>query len=113
MSSLESLKNQIENANALGRGNLEAQGVSTTGNETTYQIMKKIGDITGSGSPSVVKVQSDWEQTDPSDNSYIKNKPFEIGDVEITYTSTFENDTTIVVEKFEELKTRYEKKKED
>lgn len=42
-----SLKTQIENANALGRENLNAKGVSTDGTETTYEIMSKIADVSG------------------------------------------------------------------
>lgn len=44
-----SLKSQIENANALGRANLNAKGVQTDGTETTYEIMSKIADVQGGG----------------------------------------------------------------
>ncbi len=42
---LSKLKTQIENANSLGRTNLNAKGVTTDGTETTYQIMNKIATI--------------------------------------------------------------------
>lgn len=44
------LKQLIENANALGRQNLNAKGITTDGTETTYQIMGKIAEIQGGGS---------------------------------------------------------------
>lgn len=46
---LTELKTQIENANNVGRTNLNAKGVTTDGTETTYQIMSKIASISGEG----------------------------------------------------------------
>lgn len=48
-----SLTSQIEIINALGRQNLENKGVTTDGTETTYQIMSKIADVTGGGTPNI------------------------------------------------------------
>jgi hypothetical protein len=46
---LTALKTLIENANNLGRGNLNAKGVTTDGTETTYQIMSKIANVSSEG----------------------------------------------------------------
>ena len=43
------LTQKIEQANALGRQNLNAKGITTDGTETTYQIMNMIADIQQSG----------------------------------------------------------------
>ena len=52
---IKSLKTQVENVNAFGRQNLNAKGVATNGDETTYQIMSKIADILSeSGDNSIV-----------------------------------------------------------
>lgn len=40
-----SLKSQIDKINALGRTNLNTKGVTTDGNETTYQLMNMISNI--------------------------------------------------------------------
>ena len=48
--SLADLKKKIEDANSLGRTNLNAKGVTVNGAETTFQIMSKILNIpTGGG----------------------------------------------------------------
>lgn len=43
------LKEQIENANALGVANLAEKGIMVNDNATTYEIMDKIADIVGNG----------------------------------------------------------------
>jgi hypothetical protein len=42
---IQQLKTQIENANALGIANLAKKGVTVPKNATTYEIMQKILDI--------------------------------------------------------------------
>ncbi len=49
MSTINKLKSQIENANALGRQNLTDKGIEVNGTETTYQLMQMIADISGGG----------------------------------------------------------------
>jgi hypothetical protein len=46
MPTIEQVKTQIENANALGRQNLKDKGVSIEETATTYEIMSKISEIT-------------------------------------------------------------------
>ena len=56
MTSLEKLKKQIENVNALGIKNLADKGVGFAGfSPTTYEIMQGIADIIrdGGSSPSI------------------------------------------------------------
>ena len=45
MATIQDLKTQIENANALGRTNLAAKGVELPETATTYEIMQGIGDV--------------------------------------------------------------------
>ena len=50
MATIKEVKEQIENANALGIANLTGQGVELSANATTYEIMKAISEIvSGSG----------------------------------------------------------------
>jgi hypothetical protein len=51
-----SLSERIAQANALGRENLNAKGVTTDGTETTYQLMSKIADIQSGGSANISSV---------------------------------------------------------
>ena len=48
MATVQQLKTQIENANALGRTNLAEKGVELSETATTYEIMSKIADVTSS-----------------------------------------------------------------
>ena len=52
MATLQELKRQIENANALGIANLTEKGVNVSADATTYDIMQKIVDIVGGGNDS-------------------------------------------------------------
>lgn len=45
MATIQQLKTQIENTNALGRTNLANKGVELPETATTYDIMKKIGEV--------------------------------------------------------------------
>ena len=63
-----SLVSRIENANALGRENLNAKGVTTDGTETTYEIMSKIADVSGGGS-SGVELNIAYGDNAPDDTS--------------------------------------------
>ncbi len=49
MVSVQELKTQIENANALGIANLTGKGVEIPGSATTYEIMQSIAQIIGGG----------------------------------------------------------------
>lgn len=49
MATLQELKVQIENANALGRQNLTDKGVEVEEAATTYEIMQGIADVSGGG----------------------------------------------------------------
>lgn len=49
MASPQELKEQIENANALGVQNLSDKGVEISASATTYEIMSKIADVSGGG----------------------------------------------------------------
>lgn len=50
-----SLRPQIDKINTLGRTNLNAKGVTTDGNETTYQLMNMISNIqSGSGETVII-----------------------------------------------------------
>lgn len=62
------LVSRIENANTLGRANLNAKGVTTDGTETTYEIMSKIADVSGGGS-SGVELNIAYGDTAPADTS--------------------------------------------
>lgn len=48
MATIKEIKEQIENANALGRQNLTEKGVTIPENATTYEIMKNIKNVSGS-----------------------------------------------------------------
>lgn len=48
MATIQQLKTQIENANALGRQNLTKKGVELSATATTYDIMTAIAEIVGS-----------------------------------------------------------------
>ncbi len=50
MATIQDLKTQIENANALGRTNLADKGVELPETATTYEIMQGIGDVSSGGS---------------------------------------------------------------
>ena len=50
MATIQQLKTQIENANALGRMNLSEKGVTVEETATTYDIMSKIAEISGGAS---------------------------------------------------------------
>lgn len=52
-----SLTERLAQANALGRENLNAKGITTDGTETTYQLMSMIADISGGGSGSETSVE--------------------------------------------------------
>lgn len=49
MATIQQLKTQIENANALGITNLAEKGVELPETATTYEIMSKIAEVSGSG----------------------------------------------------------------
>lgn len=49
MASPQKLKEQIENANALGIQNLSDKGVDISASATTYEIMQSIADVQGGG----------------------------------------------------------------
>ena len=49
MASVQDLKTQIENVNALGRTNLAEKGVELSETATTYEIMSKIAEIVSGG----------------------------------------------------------------
>ena len=49
MATIQDLKTQILNANALGRTNLANKGVELPETATTYEIMSKIAEISGGG----------------------------------------------------------------
>ena len=49
MASVQDLKTQIENVNALGRTNLAEKGVELSATATTYEIMRGIGDVSSGG----------------------------------------------------------------
>ena len=48
MATIQDLKTQIENVNALGRTNLAEKGVEVSADATTYGIMQAIAEIVGS-----------------------------------------------------------------
>ena len=52
MATIQQLKTQIENANALGRQNLADKGVALPETATTYEIMQGIGNISSGGGAS-------------------------------------------------------------
>lgn len=49
MATVQQLKTQIENVNALGRTNLAEKGVELSATATTYEIMRGIGDVSSGG----------------------------------------------------------------
>ena len=49
MATIQQLKTQIENVNALGRTNLSEKGVELPETATTYEIMSKIAEIVSGG----------------------------------------------------------------
>lgn len=49
MATIQEVKQQIENANALGRQNLTDKGVDVSADATTYEIMQSIADVSGGG----------------------------------------------------------------
>ena len=49
MATLQKLKAQIEDANAVGRQHLTNKGVVVSGDSTTYEIMQKIAEIASGG----------------------------------------------------------------
>ena len=53
MMDIVTLESQIKTANALGRNNLNAKGITTDGNETTYQLMNMISNIQSGGGETV------------------------------------------------------------
>ena len=50
MATIQQLKTQIQNANALGRANLAEKGVTVEETATTYEIMQGIGNISSGAS---------------------------------------------------------------
>lgn len=49
MATVQQLKTQIQNVNALGKTNLAEKGVELSATATTYEIMSKIAEISGGG----------------------------------------------------------------
>lgn len=70
-----SLTSQIEIINALGRQNLENKGVTTDGTETTYQIMSKIADVTGGGTPNI----KEYMEYDTAGTDFVKFSYYSAG----------------------------------
>lgn len=56
MATIQELKTQIENANALGRTNLSEKGVELPETATTYEIMQGIGDVSSGGGGNYAEV---------------------------------------------------------
>lgn len=54
MATIKEVKEQIQNANALGRANLTEKGVEISENATTFDIMTAIAEISGSGGGDVI-----------------------------------------------------------
>lgn len=56
MATVNKIKSQIEDANALGRANLAEKGVELSEAATTYEIMQGIADILSGNGGSIQKI---------------------------------------------------------
>ena len=79
MATIQQLKTQIENANALGRTNLSEKGVELPETATTYEIMSKIAEISGGG----VSLNIAYGETAPEDTSKLWIKANEPANVSV------------------------------
>lgn len=79
MATIQQLKTQIENANALGRTNLSEKGVELPETATTYEIMSKIAEISGGGATFNIA----YGETPPEDTSKLWVKANEPNNIKI------------------------------
>lgn len=63
MATIADVKEQIENANALGRQNLTDKGIDVNGTETTYQLMQMIANISGGSGVSYTSITYNDDDT--------------------------------------------------
>ena len=79
MASVQQLKTQIENVNALGRTNLSEKGVELPETATTYEIMRGIGNISSGGASLNIA----YGETPPEDTSKLWIKANEPNNIKI------------------------------
>ena len=63
MASIQELKKQIEDANAVGRQNLTDKGVEINADATTYEIMTAIAEISGGGGTEYTNIEFKEDNT--------------------------------------------------
>ena len=63
MATIKEVKEQIQNANALGRANLTEKGVAISADATTYEIMKAISEIVSGGGSQYTSIVYNKDNT--------------------------------------------------